>query len=145
MRQPYNVLIIPYRVENNLVEYLIAKRSDIEIWQAISGGGEIGEAIIDSAKRELKEETGLTGEDWIQLDSICMLRKTMFKEHEYWQEHPHVIPEYSFGVRVRSEPVLSKEHTEYKWCSEQEAIKLLKFDSNKTALWELNRRIMQYL
>ena len=142
MRQPYNVLIIPYRVKNNLIEYLIAKRSDIEIWQAISGGGESRESIIDSAKRELKEETGLTGEHWIQLDSICMIPKIMFKDHEHWQEHPHVIPEYSFGVRVRSEPLISYEHTEFKWCTEKEAMELLKYDSNKTALWELNRRLI---
>ena len=36
---------------------------------------------------------------------------------------------------------LSKEHDEYKWLSYDEAKKLLKYDSNKSALWELNEKL----
>lgn len=36
---------------------------------------------------------------------------------------------------------LSDEHSEFKWVAYDEAIKLLNFDSNKTALWELKMRL----
>ncbi len=37
--------------------------------------------------------------------------------------------------------MLSKEHSEYKWVSIKEAQTILCWDSNKTALWELEERI----
>ncbi|MFC1745655.1 hypothetical protein ACFL35_16810 [Candidatus Riflebacteria bacterium] len=55
-----------------------------------------------------------------------------------------MIPEYSFAVDVRSrELVLSAEHTELKWLEYEDALDLLKWDSNKVALWELRERISQ--
>ena len=37
--------------------------------------------------------------------------------------------------------MLSSEHKEYRWVKYDEAMRLLKYDSNKTALWELNERL----
>ena len=37
--------------------------------------------------------------------------------------------------------MLGDEHSEIKWASYEEAKELLKFDSNKNALWELNERL----
>lgn len=37
--------------------------------------------------------------------------------------------------------MLSSEHKEYRWVEYDEAMRLLKYDSNKTALWELNERL----
>lgn len=57
-------------------------------------------------------------------------------------EDVFVIKEYCFGVDVNGqEIVLNDEHPEYKWLSYEEAKKLLKWDSDKTALWELNERL----
>ena len=36
---------------------------------------------------------------------------------------------------------LSHEHTEYDWVDYETAIKRLRYDSNKTALWELDNKI----
>ena len=122
-------------------EFLIGRRSDSDLWQAISGGGEGEETTITAATRELKEETGLSGTGWIKLDSTCMLPKTMFAGHELWTEHLYVIPEYAFAVQVAQEPCICEEHAELRWCDYPEAHELLRFDSNKIALWELNLRI----
>lgn len=46
-------------------------------WEIPEGGGPIGIDILESAKRELKEETGLVAEEWVKLmdihlsNSIC--------------------------------------------------------------------------
>ncbi len=70
-----------------------------------------------------------------------MLPGIYYKGHERWEDHPYVIPEYSFSVQVDTEPVLSDEHSEFKWCSETEARELLEYDSNRIAVWELFQRI----
>ena len=36
---------------------------------------------------------------------------------------------------------LSDEHPEYRWLKYDEAHKMLKWDSDRTALWELNERL----
>jgi len=36
-------------------------------WELPMGGGPVGQDILDSAKRELKEETGITAEKWTQI------------------------------------------------------------------------------
>ncbi len=142
MRQPFQVIVFPFRSKaEGGPEFLIGRRSDSDLWQAISGGGEGEEATITAAIRELKEETGLSGTGWIKLDSTCMLPKTTFAGHELWTEPPYVIPEYAFGVRVAQEHRISEEHSELRWCDYPEAYELLRFDSNKIALWELNLRI----
>ena len=56
----------------------------------------------------------------------------------------YVIPEYSFAIEIKDEDSdiqLSNEHKEYKWVEYDEALKELKYDSNKTALWELNEKL----
>ena len=52
-----------------------------------------------------------------------------------------VIPEYSFAFECDSELTLSNEHTEYKWLTYNEARKLLKWDSNKVAMYEINCKL----
>lgn len=39
--------------------------------------------------------------------------------------------------------VMSSEHKEYKWVSYSEAFEMLKYDSNRTALWELKTRLQR--
>ena len=52
-RAKYQVLVIPYHIENGNVKYCIFKRNDMKVWQFIAGGGEDeDETIIISAKRE---------------------------------------------------------------------------------------------
>jgi ADP-ribose pyrophosphatase len=43
---------------------------DVYSWEIPMGGGAIGKDLLDSAKRELKEETGLTAEKWTELMQI---------------------------------------------------------------------------
>ena len=144
-RASYQVLVIPYSITGETVRYCIFRRSDREIWQFIAGGGETEDgSILASAKREAFEEAGI-GPDCLftRLDAQCSIPACHFRDAErLWGKECLVIPEYAFAVQVQETALaLSREHTEYKWVSCESAMDRLRYDSNKTALWELRRRI----
>jgi dATP pyrophosphohydrolase len=65
---------------------------------------------------------------------------------EFLENDIVVIPEYSFAVEVRNERIkISSEHTRFEWLSFQEACNQLYWDSNKTALWELDYKLKNNL
>ncbi len=142
MRAPFQVIVFPYRKEERTLQVLIGKRADDGTWQAISGGGENTETPLEAAKRELMEESNLTGEHWQQLDSRTMLPKVHYAGHEAWGDDVFVIPEYAFAVETYGLEVISFEHSEFRWVDVATAHALLKYDSNKVALWELCQRVM---
>jgi dATP pyrophosphohydrolase len=66
-----------------------------------------------------------------------------FKDSTLWSDEVYVIPEYSFGVRSSKDEIrLSHEHTEFRWISFEEAMDVLTYEGNKTALWELNQKLL---
>ena len=144
-RARYQILVIPYYIQDGNVQFCLFRRSDMGIWQFIAGGGEEKDiSIIESAKREAFEEAGISGAcNFFKLDTCCSIPANCFQNAEaIWGKEYFVIPEYAFAVRVESTLLqLSREHTEYKWLTYAEAQTVLQYDSNKTALWELNRRI----
>lgn len=144
-RARYQVLVIPYCIDNGKVQFCLFRRCDIGIWQFIAGGGEDEDiSIIESAKREAFEEAGIPKTcDYFKLDTCCSIPSNCFKNAEaIWGKECFVIPEYTFAVSVASTSLqLSQEHTEYIWLPYAEAQNVLQYDSNRTALWELNRRI----
>ena len=142
MRAKYQILIILFRRKEEQIEFCIFKRNDMNTWQGVAGGGEEGETIIESAKRELYEETGIKDVEVIKLDSISIVPSYYFKDSASFGKDFYVVPEYAFAVELSNEEiVLSDEHKEYKWCKYDEVKELLQWDSNKTALWEINERI----
>ena len=148
-RAKWQVLVIPYFIENETVQYCIFHRSDMDVWQFIAGGGEDeDESAIMSAKREAYEEAGIKmNAAYFQLDTHCSIPASCFKKaQEIWGKEVLVIPEYSFAVMCKDRYIkISHEHKSYEWVGYAEAVKRLKYDSNKTALWELDTRIKRGL
>jgi len=145
MRAPYQILVIPYRKIEGKYMFAIFSRSDMECWQWIAGGGEdYDETVLESAKRESFEEATISMDlEYMKLDTITSIPVSIFGNF-IWGEDVYVIPEYSFAVRVdENEMFLSDEHKEFKWVDYNEANNLLKYDSNKTALWELEMRLKE--
>lgn len=143
-RAPFNVLVLPYRqVGADEFEYALFRRSDAGFWQGVSGGGEDDETPLQAARREAQEEAGISPVlPFLALDTVESLPAVEFRSSVLWGEDVFVIPQYCFGVRVDSpDLVLSHEHTEYRWLPYAEARAMLKFDGNRTALWELNQRL----
>ena len=146
-RAPFQCLIIPFMIENNIPKFAIFKRLDMEIWQFISGGGEDNETPLEAAKRECLEEANIPlSTELYKLDSITTIPAEIFsiEYRKNWGKNCFVIKEHSFAVELAEDIIkISKEHIEFRWVTYNEAISLLKYDSNKTALTELNARIKE--
>ena len=143
MRAPFQMLAIPYRMVDSMPIYCVFHRSDCNEWQFIAGGGEDAEIPLEAAKREVMEEAGVRSDSWIELKSLSYLPVTVISEkcRRHWNEDVYVIPEYTFGFECCADIKLSREHTECAWLTYDEAMKKLKWDSNRTALYELNCRL----
>ncbi len=123
--------IIFFKNDENL-KYLLVKRIDARggFWQPITGGLEEGESIKNAVVREVKEETS-----FINISKIIKLDYFFqFKDEDLW------LTEYVFGIEIPDfkDPDISWEHDDYKWCTYEEAQKLLVWQENKKALKLLN-------
>ena len=120
-----------FRESKNGVEFLLLKRAEDQIypavWQMVSGKIKDSEKAFEASLRELKEETNLTPlKMWIapkvnsfyssQDDSICL------------------IPVFAVQVKKDANVIISKEHSEYKWATPDEAKKLLAWYGQRKAV-----------
>ena len=145
MRAPYQILVFPYhKTDEGQIKYCVFKRKDLEVWQGIAGGGVKGESPLETAKREAFEEAEIASENkMFQLSSIASIPVEAISGF-IWGDDTLVIPEYSFGVEVSSKNIhLHNEHIRHEWVTYEEAMDKLKWDSNRTALWELNHRLTE--
>lgn len=142
-RAPFQVLVIPFRRMDDGFLYCVFKRSDAGWWQWISGGGEDDESPLDASKREAFEEAGIDeNHGFMRLDSSATVPVVGMVGHVPWGDDALVIPEYAYAVELQTGMlVLSHEHTECAWVGYQEAERMLRWDSNRNALWELDYRL----
>ena len=138
MRVPIQVLVYPVREKDDSWEYLLLKRIESigGFWQGVTGAPEKGENLLDAAKRELLEETSYIPNFIFQTDFSYTI-KVEEKFNKSYPEGIEEIPEYVFVARI-NQPDLpsidSNEHEDWKWCSFEEAMNLLKWEENKKAL-----------
>lgn len=139
MREPFQVLVLLYN-ENVDFKVCIFKRKKFQYWQFLSGGKESEDrSLKDTAVREIKEETGLD----IKIDELIELDTTTSIAAEWLKEKLNgntiLVTEKCFAVKceVLDNLIISDEHSEYKIVSYEDAKALLKWDSNKVALYEL--------
>lgn len=146
MRAPFQVLIIPFiQSDAEGIQFCLFKRSDLNVWQAISGGGENAELPIEAAQREIREEIGVETklDDFISLASIAYIPVDAIRG-PLWGDKVLEVPEYTFGLRVMDKKIkIGAEHTEYGWFGYKEAFAQLEWQSNKNALSELNALILK--
>ncbi len=132
-KRPESVMVVVYTDD----AVLIIKRADHKnFWQSVTGSLEWGEQAMDTAKRELAEETGISG--YPIIDTGIRRSYDILKEwrHKFApgtlrnQENLFLckIPEQ---VEVTLDP---NEHTEYEWLSHEDAMKKVFSWTNKLAI-----------
>jgi dATP pyrophosphohydrolase len=134
MRLPIQIQAILYREVDEELQFLLLRRAPDRdgFWQPVTGGQEEGESRAEALRREVEEETGIT--NFIRVvDGV----------HYFEYSLPHLIKEYVVGVEVGSDEkvAMSKEHSEFRWCSYHGALQLLKWKENKAALTRLNKML----
>ncbi|MBT3817084.1 MAG: NUDIX pyrophosphatase [Candidatus Magasanikbacteria bacterium] len=126
------VEIIVYKIVNAEPQFLLLKRVPERgsFWQPVTGGVHKNEDLLSAAKRELFEETQIK-------DYINFLNDVHY--FEFHDDEQGMLKEYVYGVEVNEkiDVKLSLEHSEKKWCTINEALELLKFDTNKDAFKKL--------
>ncbi len=138
MRIPIQVLVYPVRKTNIYWEFLILKRVKNRggFWQGVTGAPENEETLLESAKRELYEETGYNPTNLIQTD-ISYIIPMEDRWKDIYPEGTKEIPEYLFIAKINhsNHPKIDPiEHNEWKWCDFDEALSLLLWEDNKKAL-----------
>jgi len=146
MRLPIQIEAILFKRADGKIQYLLLKTIPRrgEFWQPITGGLEEGETKIEALKREVKEETGIT-------NILKIIKDVHYYEVpdpsliEYFKRHGQAckhVKEYVFGVEVSSDEGVvldGKEHSDFRWCNVQEALKLMEYEGYKDALKKLDR------
>lgn len=126
---------IVFKPEGIDYKFLVLKRREDKggFWQSVTGGVKEGENEIIALKRELKEETG-----------ISEYRKLINLRYSYSFSLPHLgeLMENVYAVEVSPhiEIILSPEHTEYRWVDFEEALSLIKYETNKEGfrkIWKM--------
>ena len=116
---------VVFRNEDNKI--LLIRRADEKIWCLPKGKIEHGEAPIDAALREIKEETGLKVIN--QNKKICEIK---FKF--YWPPHDRnydKIVHYFLFSTSNNKIILEKAFDDHKWCTEDKALKLMHYDNDR--------------
>ncbi len=118
-------------LKNPQGNYLLMRRSDIEKrgkqkWDIPGGRMEAGATVLDNLAREIMEETGL----------VMTSEPSFFDLQDLiWPDGRHVVRLLYVGT-IDGTPVLSFEHTEYKWFTVEEMLQLteVEFDRFLVAL-----------
>ena len=139
----FQILVLPYRNASDTFEFAVFHRSDFACWQGVAGGGEDDETPGEAARREAFEEAKIPMTcRFLPLQAACTVPVALFRDNASWDPALYVIPQHFFGVDCTGRAlILSDEHDAVEWLPYAEAAARFTYDSNRTALWELNRRL----
>jgi dATP pyrophosphohydrolase len=144
-KRPVSVLVVIHTPELQVL--LLERAAHAGYWQSVTGSQEDGEALAETALRELAEETGIRAAPEQLLDWKVSNRYEIFAEwrHRY---APGVLhnSEHVFSLQVPAvQPVTlaAAEHLDYCWLPWREAAAKCFSWSNRDALLMLPERVSQ--
>jgi dATP pyrophosphohydrolase len=137
------VLVLPFRRTAGGFEVAVLRRADDGSWQGVAGGGTVGESVVQAARREAFEEAGIPpGAPLYRLQTFDTVPAAIFGARAGWPPDTYVVAQHFFACELTgAEVVLSAEHTEVRWVGGDDALRLLRYDSNRTAVVELAERL----
>jgi len=118
--------IIPLRQENGVWQVLLILHQGGRHWAFPKGHGNEGETALDSARRELKEETGLDIQELLQ-DSPLVERYQFHRKHEIVVKTVQYFPALVSGeLKLQAEEI-----RDAKWVPLKESARHLTFKEAK--------------
>lgn len=121
--------VIPLRQEGGVWEVFLVQHVKGAYWAMPKGHKELLEAPLDTAKRELFEETGLTIESLI-------VEEPIFEHYEFTRDNQHIEKTVGYFIaKAHGKVVLqAKEIMAGKWVTLQKAIEMVTFSEAKDIL-----------
>ena len=146
-REPYQILLYCYHLtDDHQVKWLLLKRTPERggFWQGVTGAALKDESLVDAARREMLEETGIELETIIEtgIEYNITIRPEWAAKYNF---HPELkfITEYVFVARLAHNAAveISQEHTEWGWYGLDHAVSMLKWPKNIDALRKCQKLI----
>ncbi len=138
---PVSVLVV---IHTPALDVLLIQRADSPTsWQSVTGSiDDMNEVLADTARREVFEETGITGGDLLDWQ-----QQNVYEIYERWRHR------YAPGVTQNTEHVFSlcvpaqqavtlspREHLAFRWLPVDEAAAACFSPSNREAILQLSAR-----
>lgn len=139
---PVSVLVIIHTPD---LQVLLLERADHPgYWQSVTGSQDQGETLVQTAVREITEETGLNADNYQLTDWHTQNQYEIFEEWR-WRYAPTVThnTEHVFGLLLpvpTSITIAEREHLGYTWSPWQQAAEKVFSSSNAEAIRNLVTR-----
>lgn len=124
-------------VLNPLNKVLLVFQTKNQYWEFPKGKIEHGEKELDTLRREIQEETGIT-----EYRIFPRFRRTMQYDFQFEGKRIRRQVIY-FLIKTRQRVRVSDEHSQYKWLTFDQAKKFLKHRNQVELLTEVERRVLR--
>lgn len=136
LKRPESVLVVIYDQHHHVL--VMQRDDDAEFWQSVTGTIEVHEQPIETAYREVAEETGLVLAPHRHVIQNCH-QVNQFAIREKWlYRYPEGTKfnfEHVFCVQVDSQhPITLTEHTDHMWLPKASAIAKVWSETNVQAI-----------
>jgi bis(5'-nucleosidyl)-tetraphosphatase len=137
MLQDFSYGIIPIKFENNQCSYLVIKHNAGH-WSFPKGHKEGSEEDLETAIRELKEETNLDIEKIISNETLEEFYHFYLKDQLIEKKVRYFIAETKGHLKIQDDELV-----DCKWASFEEALDLITFDGAKSILKQAKKLIQR--
>lgn len=136
LKRPESVLVVIYDAASRVL--LLQRDDDSEFWQSVTGTIEAGEIPVQTARREVWEETGikLASHSGALVDCRHANQYPIRKRWRYRYPPGTVYnTEYVFCCEVSStQAIVLSEHLSYEWLSKRDAMEKVWSYTNREAI-----------
>lgn len=135
-KKPESVLIVIYDEKGQVL--VMQRKDDPSFWQSVTGSLEQNETPMQTAVRELHEETGINIDKYgYSIEDCHTTNQYPIRPDWQYRYAPDVSSnlEYVFKVQIsQSTPIVLTEHLAYQWMDKNLAVEKVWSESNKTAI-----------
>ena len=136
LKRPFSVLVVIHDGHGNCL--LLQRDDDLSFWQSVTGTIEEGEAPIDTAYREIKEEIGVDAHQLSPGILDCQYSNQFDIRKRWLHRYPKGTArntEHVFTLEIsQATNIQLTEHVDFLWLCKQDAIDKAWSNTNKEAI-----------